>query len=148
MHDFRTEADRSAGWKFYDEQFRLKIAVDPAKSWVSLASEFRVMYMVGRQQNSTASEAYNWNKCYTFNFQGFCFEKECVYDHIWFKCGQGHCMINCPMSKYVSYWQSFFRQRLATRPGHQQSFRQQGTNFTRPSKFSTPRFMGPRSHPN
>lgn len=39
MHDVRTGTDRSAGWKLYDEQFRLKIAMDPAKSWVSFDLE-------------------------------------------------------------------------------------------------------------
>lgn len=146
MHDVRTGADRSAGWKLYDEQFRLKIAMDPAKSWASVDSELWVMYMVGGQQNSSASGAYNGNKCY--NFQGFCFKKQCVYDHSCIKCGQGHCMINCPMSIHVSNRQSFFSPRQASRSGHQQGFRPQGANFTRPSRFSTPRFMGPRSHPN
>lgn len=36
MHDVRTGADRSAGWKLYGEQFRFKIAMYPAKSWTSV----------------------------------------------------------------------------------------------------------------
>uniref|UniRef100_A0A8W8IEJ3 Uncharacterized protein n=1 Tax=Magallana gigas TaxID=29159 RepID=A0A8W8IEJ3_MAGGI len=36
MHDVRTGADRSAGWKLYGEQFRFKIAMYPDKSWTSV----------------------------------------------------------------------------------------------------------------
>lgn len=68
MHDVRTGDDRSADWKLYDEQYRLKIAMDPAKLLASVDAELLVMYMVGGQQNSSVSGVYNGNKCYILNF--------------------------------------------------------------------------------
>ena len=47
MHNVRTGADMSLGWKSYDEQFRLKVALDPSKSWALVDTELWVMYIVG-----------------------------------------------------------------------------------------------------
>ena len=78
MHNVRTGADMSLGWKSYDEQFRLKVALDPSKSWALVDTELWVMYIVGGQHSSLVSGGNNGNKCYSFNFQGFCFKKQCV----------------------------------------------------------------------
>lgn len=39
MHDIRLGAGWSVGWKQYDEQFRLKMAMNPSKSWAVVDSE-------------------------------------------------------------------------------------------------------------
>lgn len=50
MHDGRMGASRSIGWKIYEEQFQLKLAMDLTKSWSATDTELLVMYMV-RSQN-------------------------------------------------------------------------------------------------
>lgn len=154
MHDIRVGAGRSVGWKQYDEQFRLKMAMDPSKSWAVVDSELWVIYMVGPSNSSPVSGFYGVNKCYAFNFQGFCIRNPCSYSHVCIKCGHQHSMLNCPMSAHPRRHVSNFSQRLPRPSGYgsPQRFRQAGPqslSTTRPAQqFSGYRNLGPRAFTN
>ena len=47
MHIVRLGASRinGLGWKTYDEQFRLKMGIDPVKSWEIVDQELWLLYM-------------------------------------------------------------------------------------------------------
>jgi hypothetical protein len=53
MHIVRLGASRlnGLGWKTYDEQFRLKMGIDPVKSWEIVDQELWLLYM-GNTRNS------------------------------------------------------------------------------------------------
>ena len=53
MHIVRIGASRinGLGWKTYDEQFRLKMGIDPVKSWEIVDQELWLLYM-GNTRNS------------------------------------------------------------------------------------------------
>lgn len=62
MNDIRIGAVRSLEWKQYDEHFRLKMAMDPSKSWAADDLELWVIYMAGASSSSPVSELYGANK--------------------------------------------------------------------------------------
>ncbi|CAC5413811.1 unnamed protein product [Mytilus coruscus] len=65
------------GWKHYDEQFRLRKAIDPTGSWATVDSELWLIYINDSTENknySTGSTSVNMNtgcnlKCYAFNYE-------------------------------------------------------------------------------
>ena len=95
-HDVRLGAERSGNWKSYDEQFRLKLVSNPAKSWGDIDTELWVMYMGGTLQTTSGATFYSGvRKCYSFNYQGFCTNSPCYYVHACMKCFANHPSIYC-----------------------------------------------------
>lgn len=104
MHTVRLGATRvrGLGWKCYDEQFRLKMSMDPTKSWDIVDNELWLLYMVGNSISesiySSAASGYksSINKCYNFNYKGTCDRSPCNYKHVCFKCSGYHPVFLCP----------------------------------------------------
>lgn len=150
---------RGLGWKEYDQQFRLKMAFDPSKSWDTVDNELWLMYMISDSITSNAlsipapkstGQLSTFNKCYNFNNKGSCFRNPCTYQHLCFKCSlPDHPFISCPHNKNQQIPSRSFRPRipnqylpsLSTRP---QRYAQPRTG---PS-FQTPRTFGLRKFPN
>lgn len=143
MHDVRTGAGRSSGWKIYDEQFRLKLAMDPTKSWSAIDTELWVMYMVGGH-NMAPAGVQGVNKCYMFNFQGFCGRKHCTYAHLCIKCSQEHAMTNCPLAVNVNKQAPSFSPKQPLRQGPQQGSRPAHHIPQKSPRFAAPRPLGAR----
>ncbi|CAC5411629.1 unnamed protein product [Mytilus coruscus] len=92
------------GWKHYDEQFRLRKAIDPNGSWATVDSELWLIYINDSTENknyNSGSTSVNMNtgsnlKCYAFNYEGNCFKQACFYKHVCIRCNAGHPIITCP----------------------------------------------------
>ena len=103
MHIVRLGASRinGLGWKTYDEQFRLKMGIDPVKSWEIVNQELWLLYM-GNTRNSLPDSYKNdksktsVNKCYNFNKMGMCDRVPCNYKHVCFSCSGHHPYYTCP----------------------------------------------------
>ena len=106
MHDVRLGASRikGLGWKEYDEQFRLKMSVNPTKSWEVIDQELWLLYMVSPntvpeiKHNSQVGLKSSINKCYNFNYKGTCDRTPCNYKHVCFKCSGCHPFFACTVS--------------------------------------------------
>lgn len=123
MHDIRVGARRSVGWKQYDEQFRLKMAMDPSKSRAVVDSEiWWALAILLQFQGSMVSIS-----AMRSIFKGFASEIH-VHIHMCIKCGHEHSMLNCPMSAHPRRLVSNFSQRLPRPSGYgsPQRFRQAG----------------------
>ncbi|CAC5421071.1 unnamed protein product [Mytilus coruscus] len=158
------------GWKLYDEQFRLRRALDAASSWAIVDPELWFLYMAdssGTQNLGVVSSGYNAFsanrnlnrrlKCYAFNYNGKCFNSFCQYNHACIQCHGVHSVINCQFKQYnnmppqirpnsrvrQAYVNSWF-----SKPGvmssHNFVFRQQ--QHTRPRAPGTS--MATRAYPN
>jgi hypothetical protein len=106
MLDGRLGAKRNPelGWKLYDEQLKLRKAVNPESSWSLVDMEHWLMYMTNNNNNianaNVVSPGYrsgsvNMNlsrrlKCYEFNYEGKCSKQECQYSHLCIHCNGGH----------------------------------------------------------
>ena len=101
MHNVRVGAKRSSGlgFKFYDEQYRLREASNPSSSWGVVDQELWLLYMFyGYQSGSPSFSVGSRNlKCYTFNFSGSCSKPQCFYVHKCLTCLGAH-----PFVRYVS----------------------------------------------
>ena len=113
MHSVRLGAKRSQplGWKYYDEQYRLKKALDPTSSWSVMDTELWILYMQSRplQMESVAqfkgpgfgsSGLYTQIsgqilKCYNYNYSGVCTRVPCQYQHSCLRCHALHPVIIC-----------------------------------------------------
>ena len=96
MHTIRLAAKRSTnGWKFYDEQFRLRKSQDPSSSWALIDQELWLLYLYSTPtvSNSPVVRGY---KCYTYNYQGNCHNLPCLYTHAYIRCNEQHSIITCP----------------------------------------------------
>ncbi len=121
MDTIRSAAHQSGGmgWRTYDEQFRLKQAVNPAQSWAIIDSELWLRVLLSpRQLNfrpstssrfakdfqqqfraaspSSSQQGGNVGMCFAYNRNGFCNRPQCQYAHRCTQCKkQGHPAINC-----------------------------------------------------
>ncbi|XP_052086251.1 uncharacterized protein LOC127723599 isoform X2 [Mytilus californianus] len=133
------------GWKYYDEQYRLKKARDPSGSWGKLDSEYWMWYMQsasvqpeGQATNHASNNrAFYTNqtattlRCYSFNFDGICNKHYCIYNHSCLRCGLHHPIISCVKQNQLHGQVS---SQTRTEP------RFSGPRFTRPrSNFRSPR---------
>lgn len=84
------------GWKFYDEQFRMRIAKNPNASWGVVDQELWIMYMVPSanpvQKPLTRGR---FLKCYDFNNYGVCVKQQCQYLHKCLSCSGPHPTVMC-----------------------------------------------------
>ncbi|CAG2206804.1 unnamed protein product [Mytilus edulis] len=111
MSSVRKGAKRHGGigWKYYDEQYRLKKAREPSGSWGKLDSEYWMWYMQStsvqlegqapnQASNSRAlytNQTATTSRCYSFNFDGVCNKPNCIYNHSCLRCGLHHPIISC-----------------------------------------------------
>ncbi|KAJ8304803.1 hypothetical protein KUTeg_018386 [Tegillarca granosa] len=98
IHTIRLGASRSSGdgWKTYDIQFRLKKVKNPEMFWAVVDQELWLLYM-SYQHNSTINKpvSASFNKCYDYNYKGFCSKKPCPYSHLCIRCSQTHSHLKC-----------------------------------------------------
>ena len=94
MYNIRLGAERTPGlgFKAYDEQFRLKRAMDQSKSFGKIDDELWLIYMANTTcqslnpiTNNTRSQ-----KCFNFNYRGVCKRPICKYQHTCMQCGLPH----------------------------------------------------------
>ena len=96
MHTIRLGAKRLAGhdWVHYDEQFRLRKALNPSSSWAVVDTELWLLYMNNSGKTYGSGGAFNignstavnrggpgGSKCYAFNYGGYCHRQFCIYNH-------------------------------------------------------------------
>ncbi|VDI02982.1 Hypothetical predicted protein [Mytilus galloprovincialis] len=77
----------------YDQQFRLRVSRDHTKKWSSIDGFLWLRILTAstpKQQHADVS-----NKCYDFNFRGFCNKRNCQYRHACLKCGLDHSSLRC-----------------------------------------------------
>lgn len=91
---------RGIGWKSYDEQFRLRQARQPERSWAVVDGELWLTCLTTSMSRS--GDLLTQNKtfgakggCYDYNFKGFCQRTNCGYVHKCLQCGGGHPKISC-----------------------------------------------------
>jgi hypothetical protein len=123
MHIVRLGASRinGLGWKTYDEQFRLKMGIDPVKSWEIVDQELWLLYM--RNTRNSLPDSYkndksktSVNKCYNFNKMGMCDRVPCNYKHVCFSCSGHHPYYACPnRNTYENVGNHSFRARAPNR---------------------------------
>lgn len=127
MQVVRLGSERSAiGWKFYDEQYRLRKAHDPASLWSQVDSELWLFYMQGgyanqsSYQNSNESLHQNPLKCYAFNYSGRCYKQGCNFSHTCLNCGGSHSLKICYYRRPGNYTgeQRFRFPNRQTRPSY------------------------------
>lgn len=97
MDTVRTVASRHQGfgWKAYDQQFRLRLAADPAGiSFATIDTELWLLY-VGSQPRQVAPVLTNVRRCYDFNY-GNCVRRQCQYKHSCMHCNALHPSRWCP----------------------------------------------------
>lgn len=154
MSDVRLGAYRGANWKQYDEQYRLRKALNPLSSWAEVDVELWLIYMSGHVESSPRNAFtanYSQNKklrCYSYNYDGQCFKTLCQYSHTCLYCNGGHPVRNCPNKPVGGSNQRF--QTTATRApliprlnNYNSTFRQNTYRSRTPGTF-----MGPRSYTN
>lgn len=97
MHDIRLGAEKAVGWVTYDEQYRLRKAINPSSNWGIIDSELWLVYMnptsTAPQQSNQQSSTYY--KCYDYNYRAICQRTQCPYLHRCLKCNNSHPVVHC-----------------------------------------------------
>ena len=148
MYMVRLGANRSKmGWKFYDEQFRLRKARDPASSWATVDYELWILHMNNNTLNGSTNQIPNNAsnispfKCYPFNFDGHCSKQLCRFRHLCIRCSGSHPLIYCPQKQANGIDSSFSRhQTPVNNPPRFQGFGRQI------STANAPRFRARNPH--
>ena len=80
------------GFKAYDEQFRLKRAMDQSKSFGKIDDELWLIYMANTtcQSPNPITNNTRSQKCFNFNYRGVCKRPICKYQHTCMQCGLPH----------------------------------------------------------
>ena len=97
---------RGAGVPFeriyrYDQQFRLRMANNPTRSWSSIDGILWFTIIANGTSNTTTSVNYQINNrgyCWDFNFKCFCTRQTCFFRHACMKCGLAHPFAYCQQS--------------------------------------------------
>ena len=76
----------------YDQQFRLRVAQDPTRSWSQIDGVLWLRFITGRGIYGTPIlNSINNNKpCYDYNFRKQCTRINCLYKHNCIKCNGSH----------------------------------------------------------
>ena len=94
MYTIRIGSKRmsGSGWIQYDEQYRLRKAMNPSSSWSIMDSELWLLYMnsnhgpvnvVGNVVRGVKGSASGTSQtCYPFNYIGHCPKQFCIYNHL------------------------------------------------------------------
>ena len=80
------------GWRAYDQQFRLRLAADPARSFAKIDYELWLLFMAAPNSNTTMPQQASKNlgkKCFDFNFR-YCSKLNCTFRHACLKCNNDH----------------------------------------------------------
>ena len=95
-----------SGWIQYDEQYRLRKAMNPSSSWSIMDSELWLLYMnnnhgpvnvVGNVVSGVKGSASGTSQtCYPFNYIGHCPKQFCIYNHLCLRCEGFRSLIYCP----------------------------------------------------
>ncbi|XP_061188703.1 uncharacterized protein LOC133196870 [Saccostrea echinata] len=101
LHDVRLGAEKSQGWVTYDEQYRLRMAINPNGNWGVIDNELWLVYMSPSvaYNNQRASTYY---KCFDYNYKGKCTRLQCTYTHRCLKCNDMHPALLCLSSQAAS----------------------------------------------
>ena len=105
IREAEARAQGSFAWRQYDENFRMRQAVQP-QSWAKINSDLwlRAMTFPALSQPLTTSfNRYSSNKprlrpCFDFNSPRGCSFKPCKYDHLCTACRGRHSLTKCPRS--------------------------------------------------
>ena len=99
MHDERLGAERGGNWKKYDEQFRLRMSMNPVGSWRSVDKKLWLMFMASPATQLSLPQAAQTkimhNKCFTYNYRGICQKPICNFGHLCIKCSKPLPIVNC-----------------------------------------------------
>lgn len=151
IHTIRLGATRCAGigWKFYDEQFRMRIAKNPSASWGVVDQELWLMYMVPSanpvQKPLTGGR---FLKCYDFINYGVCVKQQCQYLHKCLSCSGPHPSVMCVgSSNYQPVARDFSGHRFPS-PYRSQVPSPRPAQPHRARFPTVPRAAGPRFFPN
>ena len=84
------------GWRQYDQQFRLRVAADPAGvSFGHIDQELWLLYVGASASTGTFSQpTYAAKKCYDFNYRS-CSRMQCTYKHACMICNAAHPSRSC-----------------------------------------------------
>ena len=129
----------------YDQQFRLRMANNPTRSWASIGGILWFTIIAnGSSLNTTNQQIQVSNRpCWNYNFKGLCIRQLCNYKHACLKCGLAHPFAYCTRAVNQSYANTPSSVRTvnynAARPIRQDVHRAQ-------QSFSRPPFLnrGPR----
>ena len=101
MNDVRLLGKNGGNFIKYDEQFRLKMTVDPTMSYDKIDSELWLMYNTNQGAQNATHTTPGKNKCYSFNYEGSCSRQNCPYAHLCLKqnCNKPHPMIQCTLNR-------------------------------------------------
>ena len=100
MANIRLAAIRHTGpgWKHYDQQFRLRVAANPAGiSFGQIDQELWLVY-VGASTNSGTLFAPTVKKCFDFNYRS-CVRSQCPFRHVCLTCNTAHSYRRCTVSR-------------------------------------------------
>ena len=107
----------------YDQQFRLRMANNPTRSWSSI--DGILWYTVianGEPEGNTIQQTSVGNRpCYDYNFKGACHRQNCFYTHLCMKCGMAHPFAGCPQQANSN--QAYARAQNAARGTYQNTVR-------------------------
>ncbi|XP_069109307.1 uncharacterized protein [Argopecten irradians] len=99
MQVVRLGALRCGGmdWIKYDEQYRLRKALNPQGAWGIIDNELYLLYMQPQRVSLSQTQTQNSNtlKCFDYNYKGNCTRPNCSYSHKCIKCSGGHASMNC-----------------------------------------------------
>ena len=90
--------NKTQAWVTYDQQFRLRIARDPSRSWTTLNGDLWLRCFASG--NYLPTTQHTPAPCFDYNFQGQCNRFVCSYSHVCIKCGQNHPSIKCQKFVY------------------------------------------------
>lgn len=88
------EENPTSRWLLYDQQFRLRISMNPLKSWGSIDGELWLRF-IATPFNRATSQTSSKYCCYDYNYKGTCNKFSCNYRHACLKCQMNHPIINC-----------------------------------------------------
>lgn len=131
MYNIRDCAARQGGlaWKNYDEQFRMRQAVNPV-SWSTIHNElwWRCVQVRDAQQPAvTTGKSYS---CHEFN-NGTCHWPSCRFPHVCSGCGLAHRVVHCPTARLGTNAQSQYASTVTGEARQGGSFRGQSRGFQR-----------------
>jgi hypothetical protein len=89
----------------YDQQFRLRMANNPTRSWASIDGILWFTIIVnGSSLNTTNTHIQvSYRPCWDYNFKGLCIRQLCNYKHVCLKCGLAYPVAYCTRVVNQSY---------------------------------------------
>lgn len=139
MNDIRLGAEKANWWVTYDEQYCLRMALNPSSNWGTIDSELKLVYI---NPNSVATQQSKQQvstlfKCYDYNYRAVCQRIQCSYLHRCLKCNNWHPVIHCSgtqssVNQYIANAQRPFRTNMPAPNVNQNSFQSFAARQLRP----------------